>query len=137
MRIKDLGTISAPEARTLVIQPWDKGLLGDIEKGISQSDLGVSPVNDGNVIRITLPEMSSQRRDELAKLLGKKLEEARIAVRNIRKDFHNLIRDSEKKKNISEDHGRRLTDSLQQITDTYIKKLEEMADKKEKDIKAV
>lgn len=137
MRIRELGTISTPEARILIIQPWDKGVLGDIEKAIISSDLGISPVNDGNVIRIVLPEMSAQRRDELVKILHKKLEEAKIAIRNIRKEFHNLIRDSEKKKTISEDHKNRLEGRLQEITDKHVKELDQMAQKKEADIKTI
>lgn len=135
--IKECAAISIPEARLLIIQPWDKSILADIEKAISASDLGINPVNDGNVIRIQLPEMSSQRREELVKVLQKKLEEARVAARNIRKDFHNLIRDSQKNKTISEDHSRRLGDSLQAITDKFIDVLEKMAQKKEVEIKTI
>jgi len=135
MELRQVAAISTPEARLIVVEPWDKGVINDIERGIQNSNLGFNPVNDGNIIRIVLPEMSSDRREELVKLLGKKLEEARVAVRNRRKDFNNLIRDSIKSKAISEDHSRRLTEVLQKITDTYIKKLEDIAAKKEKDIK--
>lgn len=137
MRLKELASIATPEARLITITPWDKGILGDIEKAIMQSDLGVSPVNDGTIIRINLPEMSSQRREELAKILAKKLEEARIAVRNVRKEFNNLIKDSLKDKQISEDHSRRLNEHLQKNTDDYIKKCEEMAEKKKREITTI
>lgn len=137
MRIRELATISAPEARILIIQPWDKGILGDIEKAIFSSDLGVSPVNDGNIIRIVLPEMSADRREELVKILHKKLEDCKIAIRNIRKEYHNLIRDCEKKKTISEDHKNRLEGRLQAITDKHVKELDSMALKKEQDIKTI
>lgn len=137
LSMKECSAISTPDARLILIQPWDKGILADIEKAIIASDLGINPVNDGNVIRIVLPEMSSARRDELVKLLHKKLEDARIGVRNIRKDFHNLVRDSQKNKTISEDHSRRLSDSLQNLTDKFIALLEKMAEKKELEVKTI
>lgn len=137
MRIREVGSIATPEARLITITPWDKNVLGDIEKAITQSDLGVTPVNDGTIIRITLPEMSSQRREELKKILAKKLEDARISIRNTRKEFHNLIRDSLKDKTISEDHSRRLGDLLQKITDEFIKKCEGMSEKKQHEIASV
>lgn len=134
MKCKELGSIATPEARLLVLTPWDKGVLGDIEKAIMASDLGVTPVNDGTIIRIQLPELTTERRSELTKVLGKKLEECRVGVRNVRKGFHNLIRDCEKNKKISEDHSRRLMDTLQKITDSFIKTAEQMADKKSADL---
>jgi ribosome recycling factor len=137
MELRHMAGISTPEARLLVIEPWDKSVIGDVERAIQHSDLGVNPVNDGNVISIALPEMSSARRDELTKLLGKKLEDTRITIRNVRKDFNNLIKESLKKKTISEDHNRRLTEASQKLTDNYIKKCEDFAGKKEKDIKGL
>ena len=137
MKLKEVASITAPEARLIVIQPWDKGVIGDIEKALSTGDLGITPINDGNLIRIQLPEMSAERREELAKILHKKLEETRVGIRNIRKDFNNHIRDSEKKKHISEDHANRLADELQKITDAFIKQVEQMATKKEQDIKTI
>lgn len=137
LSLKECAAISTPDARLILIQPWDKGILADIEKAIIASDLGINPVNDGNVIRIVLPEMSSARRDELVKLLHKKLEDGRISIRNIRKDFHNLVRDSQKNKTISEDHSRRLADSLQNLTDKFIAHLEKIAEKKEVEVKTI
>jgi ribosome recycling factor len=138
MRLKDTASISTPEARLIVIQPWDPGVIADVERALRESELGISPLNDGSgVLRVVLPEISSARRDELVKILGKKLEDARISVRNVRKDFHNLVRDSQKTKTISEDHARRLNDLLQKITDDFIKRAETMAEKKEKEIKTV
>lgn len=137
MKLKELGSIAIPEARLIAITPWDKGVLGDIERAIMASDLGVNPVNDGTLIRIQLPELTTERRSELTKVLGKKLEECRIAIRNARKSFHNLIRDSEKDKKISEDHSRRLTDTLQKITDSFIKTAEAMAAKKEAEVSGI
>lgn len=134
MKCKELGSIATPEARLLTLTPWDKGVLGDIEKAIMTSDLGVTPVNDGTIIRIQLPELTTERRSEMTKVLGKKLEECRVGVRNVRKGFQNLIRDSEKDKKISEDHSRRLTDVLQKITDSYIKTAETKAEKKEAEL---
>jgi ribosome recycling factor len=135
--LRAVATISAPEARLLVIQPWDISMIGDIEKVIKLSDLGVMPINDGKIIRITLPEMSSQRRTELVKILDKKLEEARVGVRNIRKDFHNIIRNAKKDKEISENFFSRLSDTLENVTAQFIKKVEEMAKKKEQEITAI
>ena len=135
--LKEMASISIPEARLIVIQPWDKSLINEIEKAIQASDLGANPVNDGNLIRIQLPGMSTTRREELSKVLGKKLEEARIAVRNVRKEFHNSIRTAKKDGDISEDHSNRLDDILQKLTDTAIKQVETMAAKKEAEVKGI
>lgn len=135
MSMREVATLAAPEANLITISPWDKSIIDNIEKAISTSDLGVTPVNDGNIIRIQLPQMSSARREELAKVLSKKTEESKISVRNIRKEYHNLIRETEKKHDISEDFAKRLTNSLQKITDSYIKKIDEMSEKKAADLK--
>lgn len=135
--IKQLAAISAPDASLLVVQPWDKSIMPDIEKALSASDLGITPLNDGNVIRIQLPRMSSQRREELVKGLHKKLEESKVALRTTRKDFHILIRDAEKSKKISEDYSKRLQDSLQKMTDKTIEIAEGLSRKKEDEIKTV
>jgi len=121
----------------LTIQPWDAGIIPDIERAIRTSDLGVSPINDGALIRIQLPEMSATRRDELGKILAKKLEESRVSIRNVRKDFNNIIRDSKKDKVISENFFSRLSDILEKITGSYITKVEQLAQKKEQDIRTV
>ena len=121
----------------ITIQPWDTNIIGEIEKAISESDIGITPANDGNLIRLRLPEMSSSRRDELVKILGKKAEEAKVAIRNVRKDFHNLIRDAKKDKVISENFFNRLNDVLQKVTDTFVDKAEGMRVKKEKEILSV
>lgn len=137
LSLKELAAISVPEPRFILIQPWDKGVIVDIEKAISTSPLGVTPANDGNVIRVTLPEISSQRRDELAKTLGKKLEESKERVRTVRGDFRNLVKDSERQKAISEDFSKTLQDILQKVTDKITERMQQMSDKKEKEIKAV
>ena len=111
--------------------------MGDIERGIALSDLGVTPLNDGNIIRVPLPKMSSARRDELTKVLAKRLEECRVAIRAIRKDVHNLIREAEKGIKISEDYGKRLQTILQKNVDAAVEKAEQMASKKESEIKAL
>lgn len=135
--INQLAAISTPDARSLLIQPWDKGTINQIEKAIQASHLGITPVNDGDIIRITLPEMSSQRRDELGRILGKKQEECKVGVRNVRKEFHNLIRDAKKDKTISEDFANRLMDSLEKVTGKFCKNADELAAKKEKEITTI
>jgi len=135
--LKGLAAVAAPEARMLTIQPWDTSIIADIEKAIKSSDLGVSPVNDGVLIRIQLPEMSTARREDLVKVLGKKLEECRVSARNVRKDFNNWIRDAKKDKEISENFFSRLEDSLQKITDQTIEAAELKAKKKEAELRSV
>ena len=137
MPLKALAAIAAPEARLITIQPWDDTIIPHIEKAVKESDLGVTPANDGKFIRINLPEMSSTRRDELVKILGKKTEDARIAIRNIRKDFNNLIRDGKKDKVISNDFFNRLETVIQKVTDDSIKQIEVLGAKKEKEIATV
>lgn len=137
MVLKGLAAIAAPEARLITIQPWDESIIPHIEKAIKDSDLGITPATDGKFIRINLPEMSSSRREELIKVLSKKTEEARVAVRNIRKDFNNLIRDGKKDKVISDDFFKRLEELIQKVTDNSIKHLESLAAKKEKEIATV
>lgn len=134
MPLKNLAALAAPEARLLTIQPWDVGIIPDIEKAIQTSEIGINPATDGKIIRLQLPEMSAQRRDELLKMLGKKLEECKIAIRNVRKEFHNLLRDSKKDKVISENFHNRLEDVLQKVTDKFIEQAEQLSKKKEKDI---
>lgn len=135
--LKGLGVVSAPDARLLTVQPWDASIIVDIEKAIAASGLGVAAVNDGKIIRFRLPEMSSDRREELIKMLHKKLEECRVTIRNVRKDFKNLVTDAKKDKKISENFHNRLVDVLQEITDAYIAKVETMAKKKEQELATV
>lgn len=137
MPLKNVAALAAPDVRLLTIQPWDAAIIPDIERAIKTSDLGLSPLNDGAIIRLQLPEMSSSRRDELIKILGKKLEECRVSIRNVRKDFNNLLRDAKKDKQISENFFNRLSDVLQKITDQYIEQVEQKADKKEKEVKSL
>jgi len=137
MSLKEVATLSTPDARLITIQPWDKTNIAAIEKAIQESDLGINPVNDGTVIRLQFPMISSERREELVKLLGKKTEEGKIGVRNVRKEFHNQLRDAEKKKLISEDFAKRLNDLLQKITDEFIAKADQLNAKKEKELTTI
>ena len=135
--LKGLGAVAAPDSRLLTIQPWDTSIIPDIEKAIAASGVGISPVNDGKIIRLRLPEMSAERRDELTKLLHKKLEECKVAIRNVCKDFKNIITDAKKDKKISENFHNRLADVLQEVTDAYVAKAEALAKKKETELATV
>ncbi len=137
MSLRELATIAAPEARLITIQPWDKTVLGEIEKALLASDVGITPINDGTIIRLQLPIMSEARRNDLHKVLGKKTEECKIGVRNIRKEYHNQVRDADKKHGISEDFAKKLSELLQKITDSFIKKADELHEKKAQEIKFV
>lgn len=128
--LKTMAALSAPEPRLLTIQPWDASIIANIEKAITTSDLGLSPRNDGKIILLQLPEMSTNRREELVRILGKKLEECKISIRNIRKDFQNAIRDAKRNSTISEDFSNRLSEILQEIINNFIKQAELLADKK-------
>ncbi|MDP3788512.1 MAG: ribosome recycling factor [Candidatus Chromulinivorax sp.] len=135
MPLRELAAISTPESNMIVIQPWDKGSVSAIEKAVLASHLGITPNTQGNVIRLELPPMSSARRDELAKVVGQKIEQAKVAIRNIRKDVGNVIKDNEKKKTISEDFVKRLTKSLQDLTDKFVAQVDAIGEKKKKDLK--
>lgn len=137
MSLKAVATIGAPESDLLTIQPWDASIIADIEKAILTSDLGVKPQSDGGIVRIQLPKMSSSRREELAKILGKKAEDCKIAIRNIRKDFNNIIRDAKKDKTISENFFNRLEDLLQKNTDNFTKKTDVMSEKKNVELTSI
>jgi ribosome recycling factor len=135
--LKEVAALSAPEARMIVIQPWDKGIITDIEKALLASSLGITPFNDGNLIRIQLPEISTQRREELVKVLHKKLEEIKERIRIVRGEFRNTVKEAERKHEIAEDFSKTLQDLLQKIHDKYIVFAQQMSDKKEKDIRMV
>lgn len=137
MPISQVGTVSAPEPRLLVVQVWDKGMVKAVEKAIRESSLGVSPSADGQLVRVVLPELNQERRQELAKLAAKYAEEAKISVRNVRREGNDMIKKLEKDKEASEDEAHRLTEECQVITDGFIKKIDEMAAIKQKDIMQV
>ncbi|HEX8982999.1 MAG TPA: ribosome recycling factor [Ktedonobacterales bacterium] len=135
--VQQVATIHAPDARTLTIQPWDKHVLGDIEKAIQKSDLGVNPTNDGVMIRLALPPLTEDRRKELVKVAHRKVDEAKIAVRNCRRDGHDTLREQEKAKEISADELKRSVDRLQKLTDRYTAELEKLGQAKEQEILSV
>ncbi len=132
--LQQLATISVPDPRQLTIQPWDRTQLGAIEKAIQKSDLGLTPNNDGSVIRINLPPLTEERRKDLVKLVHKKTDESKVAVRNVRRDVHDKLRDQEKAKQISEDELKRSTERLQKLTDKYIDELDKVGQAKEHEI---
>ena len=133
--LKNLANISTPDSRMIIVQPWDQSTLMDVERALKESDLGITPQTEGQTIRIALPEMSSGRREELRKVLQKKAEDSRISVRNIRKNFNNLIRDTQKAKEVSEDFAKRLEDLLQKLTDKFVKQVDQLSEKKEAELK--
>ena len=132
--INQVATISIPEARLVVIQPWDKKMLTDIEKAIQRSDLGINPNNDGQVIRLNVPPMNEERRRDLVKTLHKKLDEHKVAIRNVRRDVQDKLRDREKKKEVSEDELKRSIDKLQKLTDRFIDEMDKVGKTKEQEI---
>ncbi|ADG06240.1 ribosome recycling factor [Kyrpidia tusciae DSM 2912] len=137
MPIHQLASITAPEPRLLVIQPWDKGALAEIEKAILKSDLGLTPTNDGQVIRLAIPQLTQERRQELARMVRKLAEESRVAIRNIRREANDEIRKSEKDGSVSEDEGRRLQERIQGLTDRFIEEIDRLLAAKEKEITEV
>ena len=132
--LKQMATVNIPESRQIVISPWDKSALKAIEKAIQASPLGVNPRNDGESVRLTLPELTRQRRVELSKLVSKYSEEAKVAIRNIRRDALEHFKDQKKKSEITEDDLKDIEKQMQKFTDDYIKKLDALAEKKEKEL---
>jgi ribosome recycling factor len=137
MPINQVGTVSAPEARMLIVQPWDKSLIKAIEKGLRESDLGLNPSNDGQVIRIPIPALTEERRKEYVKLVHKLTEEARVAVRNVRRDANDEIKHRQKDEGLSEDDIRREQGEVQKLTDQYIARIDELMKHKEAEIMEV
>jgi ribosome recycling factor len=135
--LKQLANISTPDATTILIQPYDKGSLNIIEKAISLSDVGLTPSNDGLVIRLNIPPLTTERRKEFVKLAAKYAEEGRVAIRNIRRDAIESIRKQEKNAEIPEDEARDQQDKLQKLTNKYTAKIDELLTEKEKDISTV
>lgn len=132
--LKSLAGISIPDAKTVQIQPWDKGISGDIEKAIQTSGLNINPVNDGNVIRLIIPALTQERRQDLVKVVYKMAEETKIVVRNHRQTANQKLKDGEKKKEITEDQLHQSEKELQQKVDETNREIEELAKRKEKDI---
>ena len=135
--IQQVGNISVPEARIIVIQPWEKSLLKAIEKAIQTSDLGINPNNDGSCIRLIFPEMTEDRRRELSKDVKKKGENAKVAIRNIRRDANDTFKKMEKNDEITEDELKEATDKMQKITDKAIEKVDKAVENKTKEILTV
>lgn len=132
--IYQIAGVSAPEPRLLVIQPWDKGAVQSIEKAIVQSDLGLNPNVDGSLIRLPIPQLTEERRQELVKVVRSKVEESKVAVRNVRRDAMDNVKELLKEKMIAEDDERRAEQEIQKITDTYIQQADELGQKKEAEI---
>lgn len=135
--INQMANISVPEPRMLVIQPWDKTAAPKIEKAILKSDLGLTPTSDGAVIRLVIPQLTQERRTELVKTVKKKAEEERVAVRNIRRESNEMIKELEDDGQITEDESRRTQDEIQKLTDKYIKEIDHVLSVKEKEIMEV
>lgn len=135
--IGQVGTISSPDPRTLVIQPWDTKLLKDIQKAIQVSDLGINPQNDGRVIRLVFPQLTEERRKELTKQVRKYAEEGKVALRNIRREAMDYVKGLKKKSEITEDDQKKAEKDLQDITDKYIKKIDDACAAKEKELMAI
>jgi len=134
LRIKELATISASDPQTLVLQPFDPSIAGEIQKGIMEANIGLTPSSDGNIIRISIPPLSQERRQELIKLMKQKLENGRIAIRQIRQDARNIIRKQHNDKEISEEQMFTLDKEIQKITDEVMIPVDEMGNKKEQEL---
>jgi len=135
--LNQIAGISAPGARLLVIQPWDRGTIPNIEKAILKSDLGLNPTSNGNVIRLNLPPLSEERRQELTKMVRKRAEERKIAIRNLRRDAMSELKGLEKEGDISQDENKRALDQLQKLTDSFIADIEQIAQDKEDELMEV
>jgi ribosome recycling factor len=134
MPLSQVASLAAPESRLLTVQPWDTTLLGDIEKAILKSDLGLTPMNDGKIIRLPIPALTTERRKELVKMVKKMGEEAKVALRNLRRDANEDLKEMKKEKLLSEDDAHRGQEEVQKLTDEYIKKVDVQASEKEKEI---
>jgi len=132
--ISQLSSVSIPDSKTVTIQPWDKGAFGSVEKAIQNSDLGLNPVNDGKIIRISIPPLTEERRKELVKVAKKYTEDGKIAIRNVRRDMNDVLKKLEKDKNISEDEKKKGETDVQKMTDDFVKNCDEALAAKEKDI---
>ncbi len=136
-RMKELAGITVPEPRMLVIQPWDASALGAIEKAINASNIGISPVNDGRILRLPMPELTEERRNSLVKQVKTRSEDAKISIRNIRREGNDLAKKSQKKSEITEDDLKDMLKDIQDMTDNYIKKIDKIFASKEQDLLSV
>ncbi len=135
--LKQIASISAPDARAIMVQPWDRQALRDIERSLTQSEMGFNPSNDGNVITVPIPPLTQERRQEMVRLLKRKAEDSKVAVRNVRREGVDSLRKMERDKSISQDENRRSQDSLQKTTDAHIKAIDEVSATKEAEIMEV
>ena len=135
--LNQIASGSAPEARLIVIQPWDKGSIKDIEKSLQKSEMGFNPNNDGTVIRLPIPPLTQERRRDLVKVLKRKVEDGKVAVRNVRRDSIEQLRAMEKNKQISQDENRRAQDQIQKVTDSFVGKMDQVSSDKESEIMQV
>ena len=135
--LKQLSNISTPDPKLIVIQPWDTSILGEIEKAILKSDLGITPLNDGRVIRLGIPQLTQERREELVKVIKKMAEDGRVSIRSIRRDINERLKKLEKDKIATEDESFKSTEEIQKLTDKHIKEIDELLAKKEKELMEV
>ena len=135
--LQQLASVGVPDARLLTIQPYDKGSLDAIEKAIQKSDLGLNPTNDGTIIRLAIPQLTEDRRKEMVKLVHTKVEDGRVATRNVRRDAHEMLRDLHREKEISEDEERGAQDELQKLTDHFVQRAGEIGVEKEQELMEV
>jgi ribosome recycling factor len=135
--LQQVASLSVPESTTIMIQPWEQKIIADIERAIQKSDLGLTPTNDGKVIRISIPPLTEERRKDLVKVVKKRAEEGKIAIRNIRRDGNEQLKSLQKNKEMSEDELKKSLDEVQKITDTYVNKVDEVLLHKEKEIMEV
>ena len=134
MRLNQISSISIPESRLLTIQPWDQSIIGNIEKSILKSGLGLTPMNDGKIIRISIPPLTEERRKELAKMAKKMAEESKVSIRNQRREANDLLKELKKESEISEDEMYNYQDKVQKITDEFIERIDEIRKEKEQEI---
>ena len=132
--LNQVATLSVPEARLITIQPWDNNIIGDIEKAIQKSGLGLTPNSDGKILRISIPTLTEERRQELVKVVKKMTEDCKVSLRNARRDANSFLKDLKKEKEISEDEQHKLQNEVQKITDDYVKKSDEILKVKEKEV---
>ncbi|MBP2635845.1 MAG: frr [Firmicutes bacterium] len=135
--VNQVANVSVPEPRVIVIQPWEKTMLNAIDKAIQKSDLGLMPNSDGVVIRLAIPQLTQERRSEIVKVIHKKAEDCRVAIRNLRRDANDSIKKVEKDKTVSEDEAKKAQDDIQKLTDKYIKEIDQIMAGKEKEIMEV
>lgn len=135
--LNQVATLGIPDPRVITIQPWEQKMIGEIERAIMKSDLGLTPINDGKTIKLSIPPLTEERRKQLVKVVRKKAEEARVAIRNIRRDIIEEIKKGEKDKKFSEDESRRMQEEIQKITNSFIEKIDQILQQKEKEIMEV